>query len=83
MNVGFTAVTYEVEESSGSVPVCIEVSSPHLAEREFFLMVTSNDRDAGKFSGQHAMNHSKPRGTAKKIFAVPNAKACSIMLLLD
>ena len=42
-------VVYSLSESTGSVEVCVEIDSPAVAEREFTLMISSSDRDAGKF----------------------------------
>ena len=49
MTVQFEEVVYSLREGSGRVQVCAEITSPPLAEREFFLMVTSDNRDAGQF----------------------------------
>ena len=47
VSVQFEEVVYSLPESRGRVMVCAEISSPAVAEREFFLNITSSDRDAG------------------------------------
>ena len=47
MTVQFEEVVYSVQENRGRVEVCGEILRPAVAEREFFLLVTSADRDAG------------------------------------
>ena len=47
MQTGFEEVVYSLGESSGSVLVCAEILSPAVAEREFFLLLSSSNRDAG------------------------------------
>jgi hypothetical protein len=46
VTVQFEEVVYSLQESRGRVQVCAEILRPAVAEREFFLMVTSADRDA-------------------------------------
>lgn len=50
VSVRFVGVVYSLSESSGRVDVCAEIDSPAVAEREFTLMVSSSDRDAGDFT---------------------------------
>ena len=47
VRTGFEEVVYALGESSGSVVVCAEILSPAVAEREFFLLLSSSNRDAG------------------------------------
>jgi hypothetical protein len=46
VQTGFEEVVYSLGESSGSVLVCAEILSPAVAEREFFLLLSSSNRDA-------------------------------------
>ncbi|CAI8016676.1 FRAS1-related extracellular matrix protein 2, partial [Geodia barretti] len=46
VRTGFEEVVYALGESSGSVVVCAEILSPAVAEREFFLLLSSSNRDA-------------------------------------
>ena len=48
MRTGFEEVVYSQTEGSGSVEVCAEIVSPAVAERRFFLLLSSSDRDASE-----------------------------------
>lgn len=48
MRTGFEEVVYSQAEGSGSVEVCAEIVSPAVAERRFFLLLSSSDRDASE-----------------------------------
>ena len=50
VRVGFESVVYSQRESRGAIEVCVEVASPAVAERQFFLLISSSDRDAGTAS---------------------------------
>ena len=47
VSVRFEEVVYSLPESQGSVQVCAEIVSPAVAERVYFLLLSSVDRDAG------------------------------------
>ena len=48
MRTGFEEVVYSQTEGSGSVEVCAEIVSPAVAERRFFLLLSSSNRDASE-----------------------------------
>ena len=50
VRVGFESVVYSQRESRGAIEVCVEVASPAVAERQFFLLISSSNRDAGTAS---------------------------------
>ena len=48
VTAGFEEVVYSQQESLDGVLVCAEIKTPAVAEREFFLLLSSSDRDASK-----------------------------------
>ena len=55
VRVQFEEVVYALTESSGAIQVCAVIVNPAVAEREFFLQISSSDRDASKHFDFHSL----------------------------